>query len=303
MKMIRFTRQSISFGMPLVLICFMVTLGGCGNTQGLFTTQQEANLIEVLQTKGISVDHITNVFSTRPPRQGFILNVREIPSGPKPYDVIVDSVIAPIISNFLEGKNLRYQFAQVEIMTGLGSTSFAIELAAAGKSNEDPLQPKHYEKANLSFDYPRDWQFWNKAEFKRMQDYMQSAGVELIAMFAPSEQSIICVQIARSANPSAFETLYNDKKSIAEQVTSEGIEIMGERYVKYTVTAVDLQMGQKAVLGEAQKPNQQTGISYQMLFGGHEYDVNFIYANPETALKHKECREKVMSSLRFIASK
>jgi hypothetical protein len=162
---------------------------------------------------------------------------------------------------------------------------------------------KHFCDANVSFDYPEGWLDWERDSFRRLGVFVKSQGTELVVMLKPSPKGCICFQVARSPSSSSFEALYEEKKTVAKRVTSEGIEVLGQYYSKYSIAAVDLDRGQRAVVAHAEKPNGETGISYQMVFEGYEYNVNFIYGNSVAASDQNEQRETIMRSFRFLQRK
>lgn len=161
----------------------------------------------------------------------------------------------------------------------------------------------HFEGGGISFDYPKDWASWEKASFDRMRSFIKSQqGADLVVMLKTKDEACI-IQVAKQGNPSSFDSFYQSKKEIADRVTTEGMEIMGYRYVKYYVKIVDLPGNQKAVLGYAKRRDGQTAISYQLLSGGYEYDVNFIYKSPTAAAKDEELREQLMRTFKITGTK
>ena len=78
---------------------------------------------------------------------------------------------------------------------------------------------------------------------------------------------------------------------------------MGIPYVEYSVKVVDLSSNQKAVLGYAEREDGLTGISYQLLSGGYEYDINFIYRSATTAVKDEKLRDQIMRTFKIMGIK
>lgn len=157
---------------------------------------------------------------------------------------------------------------------------------------------RHFQAEGVSFDYHAGWVPWEKGSFDRMRRYIKSQGADLIVMFKMKDEGSV-IQVVKQRNPSSFESFFQDKKQFARQVTSEGVEIEGYRYVRYYVKVVELAGGRKAVLGHAEKSNGETGISYQLLSGGYEYNVNFIYQSASVAVKDEKLRERVMHTFKI----
>ena len=156
---------------------------------------------------------------------------------------------------------------------------------------------KHFKSPEIAFDYPEEWASWPKDSFDRMQTAAKSmGGIDLLALLKAPDERRLC-QIVRNRNPASFESLFREKKKVADQVTSGGIEVMGQRYVKYSASVVTIAGGRKAVLASAEKSNGETGISYMFLSGGYEYNVNFIYLNATDAIKGERLRMQVLDTL------
>lgn len=155
----------------------------------------------------------------------------------------------------------------------------------------------HFEGGNISFDYPKKWVSWEKDSFDRIRSMLKSQGGDLLVLLKSNDGTRI-FQVLKSKNLSSFGSFYQDKKEAAKQVTA-GMEIMGQRYVKYSVTIVSLSNNQKAVLGYAEKANGEAGISYQLLSGGYEYDINFIYKSNEVAKEDEKLRQQIIQTLKI----
>ena len=160
---------------------------------------------------------------------------------------------------------------------------------------------KHFEGSGLSFDYPEAWVSWEKASFEQMRSAMKAQGIDLIALLRAKDETCV-MQVAKRRNASSFDSLYQGKKEVADEVTSEGIEIMGFRFVKYTVEVIDLPASGKAILGYAEQESGDTGISYQVLSGGYEYNINFIYESATRAAKDEELREQIVQTLKITGT-
>jgi tetratricopeptide (TPR) repeat protein len=160
----------------------------------------------------------------------------------------------------------------------------------------------HFEGADISFDYPKNWIRWEDDSFERVRSFAKSQGIDFIVVLKTKDEAR-SMQAVKTKNPQSLDSLYQEKKQVADQVTSKGIEIMGQRFVKYSVMIVNLPNNQKAVLGCAERSNGETGISYQLLSGGYEYNINFIYKIASAAAEDEQLRAKVMSTFKFVGPK
>jgi hypothetical protein len=200
------------------------------------------------------------------------------------------------------GENRRYYASRYYPFWVLSTASTA--QAATSTKPEVGLseQAAHFEGANVSFAYPKEWMLWEKDSFGRMRSSIKSQGADLLVMLKDKYETCV-MQVVKQRNPSSFESWYQDKKKFADQVTTKGIEIKGQRYVKYLVKIVDLPSNQKAIYGYAEKSNGGTAITYQLLSDGHEYNVNFIYQTPMSASKGEELRGQIMNTFKIIEAK
>ena len=114
-----------------------------------------------------------------------------------------------------------------------------------------------------------------------------------------SEDGTQVLQIVKSANPLSFDKFYEEKKKVADQVSTEGIEIMQQHYHKYAVAIVELPVYGKVAFIKAEKDNGEIGISYQLLSGGYEYDLNFIYKERNVADEHIQLRQDVVKTFKI----
>lgn len=160
----------------------------------------------------------------------------------------------------------------------------------------------HFQGSGLSFDYPEAWVSLEKASFELMRSAIKSQGVDLIVILKTKDETCV-MQVLKQRNTSSFDSLYQDKKQIADKVTTESIEIMGSRFVKYTVEVIDLPVSGKAILGYAEKEGGDTGISYQLLSGGYEYNINFIYKSATRAAKDEKLREQIVHTFKITGTK
>ena len=155
---------------------------------------------------------------------------------------------------------------------------------------------QNFNGQGIVFDYPSYLRV--ASSLQQMRSIMQSQGVELITVLRSSDDSLT-LQVGRQQNPATIDSLYNDKRGVADTVNSQGMILMGEKFVKYTVSKTTLPKQGILVIGYAQKDSGQTGISYWQLHGGYEYAVIFIYPNVQRANSGEALRNTIIDSISF----
>lgn len=127
---------------------------------------------------------------------------------------------------------------------------------------------------------------------------MAQQGVELITVLRSSDGRKT-IQIARQPNPASIDALYMAKKQVTDQVNAQGMELMGTKFVKYTIERVRLSPNQEAVLGYAEDTTGKTGINYAIPVKGYEYAVMFLYTTSSDAKMDSSMREQLIESVQF----
>jgi len=160
-----------------------------------------------------------------------------------------------------------------------------------------PSLAGHFEGGRLSLSYPGEWSQYEAESFARMKEYLKSQmGADLLLIVtAPGDACML--QIAKQPNDKSFEGLFKDKQEFAAQVSREGIDIAGNHYVSYSVDKTKLPGDIPAVLSHAERDNGQTGVSYQFIFRGSEYNLNFIYPTGAAAAEGAKLRKEIMATL------
>jgi hypothetical protein len=310
MKILIVRRISIIVGAALFLIASLFLFQGCGGGKGFLSREQQQDLIRTLLSAGVDACFMGDVFRPGdfppPSGQGFIIGVQRFREKTEASINDIREVVTPVIEEYLSDKEFIYKYVIVEIGGGYKPSSFVIipsKKKETNRGNSSSLE-KHFQADDISFDYPKDWVSWEKTSFERIRNLIKSQRVDadlLVLLKSPDGSCIF--QVVKLPNSSSFDSFYRDRKAFADQVTAQGIEIMGERYLRYSVTTVDLPSNQKFLLSHAEKPNGETAINYQFLSDGYEYDVNFIYKSTNAAEKDEKLREKVMRTLKIAVSK
>jgi hypothetical protein len=161
----------------------------------------------------------------------------------------------------------------------------------------------HFESANLSFDYPKEWLHWEKESFNRIKDNAKAQSGADLLVFLKNPDATRLLQIIKAQNQASFDSFYKTKKEFADEVSTKGMDIAGFHYNKYTLEKVQLLNGQNCLLGYAEKQNGEIGISYQFLSDGYEVDVNFLYQSVTSASKDEKLRDQIMQTFKIIGMK
>jgi hypothetical protein len=161
-----------------------------------------------------------------------------------------------------------------------------------------PLVTKYFNNYGISFDYPAEFQSLTESSLQSMRGVMAKQGIELITVLT-SADGRKTIQIARQPNTASIDSLYAAKKQVADQVNAQGMEMMGTKFVKYTVERVQLSPNQKAVLGYAEDSTGKTGINYAIPVKGYEYAVIFLYTTSSDGDTDSLIREQLIESLEF----
>ena len=125
---------------------------------------------------------------------------------------------------------------------------------------------------------------------------MAKQGVELITVLSAGTRQI---QVGRQPNPSSIDAIYIAKKQVADQVNAQGMELMGKKFVKYTVEKISLTNNKEAILGYAEDSLGNTGINYAIPANGYEYAVAFIYETASDAVADASARKQLINSIEF----
>lgn len=299
----------------LILAFTIIILQGCVSCHKarLLTDQQQSELIELLQVNGVDAEFRCNTAYVKGfyAAQGFILRVKQFRGMPEAEIGEIKTTISPIIQKYIQERNLEYKFVEVEVgnppSISVDLPRFYIDVPQ--KSNSDTMSQvvktdtyplvNNFKQFGISFDYPSEWRNLEQNSFDQMQRMLKSNGVELLVLLRSNDDAQT-LMIGRTLNSSSFDYFFEQKKEVARQVTTKGLEILNKHYTRYDVDTVSLNQSMRAVFGNAEKENGETGISYQFLSRGYEYDINFIYRNKTDAEKYKNLREQVMKTFMFI---
>lgn len=310
-----------------VLGILLGLIQGCGRREGAMSSEQREELLALLRQAGVKATFMSECY--QPPvrgngyyqvgGQGFILRLDHLageleltPSGITKSSALIiartpsglTQAIGPIIEKYVKDKGLDYQFVHVELGRGFQPTSFKIYLQSAPSSagRTSALSKTRFNGSHVFFDYPQEWSTWDEESFGRVKRVLESQGVELLVLFKMVDDGS-AFTVTRNLNPSTFEQFYKDKKEIADRVTNQGVEIMGERYTKYSVKkTLDFGDDARTLLSQAEKPGGETAISYQFLSDNYEYNINFIYPSRDTSERNRTIRKQLLRTFKILDS-
>jgi hypothetical protein len=150
----------------------------------------------------------------------------------------------------------------------------------------------HFEGADISFDYPKEWLKWEGDSFAQFKNRMKSeVGVDVVVTLE-SKDKLRALQIFKRQNPSTFDAFYQNKKEFADKAAAKGINS--------SLKKATLPNGKECLLGYIEDQNGKVGISFQFLLDGYEYNIVFMYTNAMESSKDEDLRKQIMNTLRII---
>jgi hypothetical protein len=199
----------------------------------------------------------------------------------KKMSILIVLTIAVIV---VEGRNSYHSFA-----------------GALPKPPQEVSLGQIFVKEGVSFNYPKEWIPWSDEKLLQAKNLIrQESGmdVDLIGILNTRDEQFY-IQVIRQINKSSFDTFYKEKKQVADEVNTKGMVLMGKSFAKYVINKTGFSGIKESIYSYAEDINGQTGISYQFLRNGYEYNFNFIYKDSSSATKGKHIEEQVMNSVQI----
>jgi hypothetical protein len=179
-------------------------------------------------------------------------------------------------------------------------------LSSCKKRADSNTKLSHFEGNGIAFDYPSTLTIPPKDLFDidKVREMQKPYGVELLTLMSSEPQRTI-LYLSRSKKEGSFESLYEEKKTLAAQVNSAGVDFMGDRFTKFSVEKTQLSGNVQALSEYGEKANGEVAVIYEFLKDGdgYAYGLLFIYDNRDYAESGAKIREKIVSSLRITAEK
>ena len=158
----------------------------------------------------------------------------------------------------------------------------------------------HFQSENLSFDYPDSLAVPPKARFDigKVREMLKPSGVEILTILMSTDMNTV-IQVARTKRNVSFDALYQEKKSLADEINKAGIKVMGDQYTKFTVEKT-LLSGNVPTLSEyGEKANGEVAFTIEFIKYDHDYALMFLYKNRNYAVASAREREIVVKSLKI----
>jgi len=174
-------------------------------------------------------------------------------------------------------------------------STFAVSVAEAGEA-----VLSHFQSENLSFDYPASLAIPPKARFdiEKVREMVKPSGVEILTILMSPDMTT-AIQVARTKRDISFDALYQEKKSLADEINKAGVKVMGDQYTKFTVEKTQFS-GKVQTLSEyGEKANGEVAFSYEFLNEGYDYTLMFMYKSRGHALSGAKDRQTVVKSIRI----
>jgi hypothetical protein len=158
----------------------------------------------------------------------------------------------------------------------------------------------HYSYAALSFDYPSYMAAPDKKKFdiEKVRNMLRPSGVEILTILMSADMNTT-VQVARTKRDIPFDALYQEKKSLADDINKTGIRAMGDHFTKFTVERTQLSGNTPALSEYGEKANGEVAVVSEFLNKGYAYSIMFIYKSRSYAQSGQKDREGVVKSIRI----
>lgn len=158
----------------------------------------------------------------------------------------------------------------------------------------------HYSYASLSFDYPSYMTVPDKKKFdvEKVRDMLRPSGVEILTILMSADMNT-GIQVARTKRDISFDALYQEKKSLADEINKAGIKVMGDQYTKFTVERTQLSGNVPALSEYGEKANGEVAVALEFLNKGYDCTLMFIYKSRSYAQSGAKDREKVVKSIKI----
>ena len=171
-------------------------------------------------------------------------------------------------------------------------------VASVAEADEAVLS--HFQSESLSFDYSSFFAVPPKAHFdiEKAREMARPYGVEILTILMSADMST-CIQVARSKRDVSFDALYQEKKSLADQINKSGVKVMGEKFTKFTVEKTQLSGNVPTLSEYGEKANGEAAFSFEFLNKGYDYTLMFIYKSRSHAQSGAEDRQTVVKSVKI----
>lgn len=158
----------------------------------------------------------------------------------------------------------------------------------------------HFQCENLSFDYPASLAVPPKARFdvEKVREMSTPSGVEILTILMSADMRT-GIQVARAKRDVSFDALYQEKKSLADEINNAGIKVMGDQFTKFTVEKTQLSGNVPALCEYGEKANGEAAVSYEFLNTGYDYTLMFIYKSQGHAQSGAKDRQTVLKSIKI----
>ena len=172
-------------------------------------------------------------------------------------------------------------------------STFVVSVAEAGEA-----VLSHFQSQYLSFDYPVSLAVPPKARFdiEKVREMLRPSGVEILTILMSADMNTT-IQVARTRREISFDALYQEKKSLADEINKAGIKVMGDQYTKFTVERTQLSGNVPALSEYGEKANGEVAVALEFLNKGYDYTLMFIYKSRSYAQSGAKDREKVVKSI------
>lgn len=198
--------------------------------------------------------------------------------------------------------NMRSFFSQLSVFGCLLLVMLCATLSSCRSGTSSPggisLQHslQHYSYPPISFDSYLTVPDKTKFDVEKVRDMSRQAGIEILTILTSTDMNTT-IQVARTKRNISFASLYEEKKSLADEISRAGMNVMQEQYTKLLVEKTQFFGTTEALSEHGEKANGEVAEAVEFLSGGYDYVFMFIYKNKSLADSDATGREKVMQSI------
>jgi hypothetical protein len=185
----------------------------------------------------------------------------------------------------------------------VGNASGKIPPAATATPTSAGAPWGHQSFPPISFDCPSYMAVPEKKDFdvEKVRDTLRPSGVEILVILMSADMDTT-IQLAKTKRDISMSSLYEEKKSLADEINEGGRNVMGEDYTKLTIERARVAGDVQALSEHGEKANGEVAEVVEFLNEGYDYSMMFIYKNGNLARSDSTARERIVQSIRLVGN-
>jgi hypothetical protein len=137
-----------------------------------------------------------------------------------------------------------------------------------------------------------------KFDVEKVREMLRPLGVEILTILMSADMNKM-IQLSKTKREISFDFLYQEKKSLADEINKRGVAVMGEQYTKFLVEKTKVSGNVPALSEYGEKGNGEVAVTLEFLYGGNDYALIFIYKNRALSQSEAKERESVIQSIKI----